>query len=42
MLTECPSNEIEKVIGRLIKRYKDTEYGSDVKVNYVYKYNTSE
>ncbi|WP_024865969.1 GGDEF domain-containing response regulator [Butyrivibrio sp. FCS014] len=42
MLTECPSKEIEKVIQRLIGQYKDTEYGSAVNVNYVYKYNTSE
>ena len=38
MLTQCPKSDIEKVIGRIVDYYKDTEYGKEVKVNYVYKY----
>lgn len=40
MLTECSRVDIEKVIGRITKSFKATELGKDVKLNYVYKYNT--
>ena len=41
MLTECSRGDIEKVINRITNLFHDTEQGKDVKVNYVYKYNTA-
>ena len=40
MLTECSRGDIEKVITRITGSFNGTEQGRDVKVNYVYKYNT--
>ena len=39
MLTECSKDDIEKVLTRIVEAYKETGYGKDVTVNYVYKYN---
>ena len=41
MLIECSRGDIEKVINRITNLFYDTEQGKDVKVNYVYKYNTA-
>ncbi len=42
VLTECKKDDIGKVIDRVVGLYKETEVGNDIKVNYVYKYNTAE
>jgi diguanylate cyclase (GGDEF)-like protein len=41
MLTECSRDDIEKVISRISDLFKETELGKDVKIDYVYKYNTA-
>ncbi len=42
MLTECNSENIERVIERILAPFKETELGKDVTVNYVYKFNNGQ
>jgi diguanylate cyclase (GGDEF)-like protein len=38
VLTECSREDTDKVMARVAGLFEETEYGKDVKVNYVYKY----
>ena len=38
LLTECGKDDIEKVVKRITKTFEETEFGSSVTINYIYKY----